>query len=94
MEHTNHIKKPENTLQYIHKEFNHPRNITKQISVIIETRLSNHSSNDTVFRYEAENQDIIRINQDIMSTTVQTNKSEYKQQNQSQKKHYLVQSAV
>ena len=43
-------QKAENTLQYIHKESNHPPNIIKQIPVTIEKRLSNHSSNETVFR--------------------------------------------
>ena len=30
-------QKPENTLQHIHKESNHPPNIIKQITIIIET---------------------------------------------------------
>ena len=47
-------QKPENTLQYIHKESNHPPYIIKQILMTIETRLSNHSSNETVFRHAAE----------------------------------------
>ena len=42
------------SLQYIHKESNHPTNIIKQISITIETRLSNHSSNETVFRHAVE----------------------------------------
>ena len=44
-------QKPENTLQYIHKESNHPPYIIKQIPITIETRLSNYSSNETVFRH-------------------------------------------
>ena len=47
-------QKPENTLQYTHKESNHPPNIIKQIPIPIETRLSNHSSNETVFHHAAE----------------------------------------
>ena len=39
-------QKPENTLQYIHKESSHPPYIIKQIPVTIETRLLDHSSND------------------------------------------------
>ena len=46
--------KPENTLQYIHKESNHPQNIIKQIPVTFETRISNHSSNETVSCHAAE----------------------------------------
>ena len=40
-------QKPENTLQYIHKESNQPPNIIKQIAITIETRGSNYSSNET-----------------------------------------------
>ena len=47
-------QKPGSTLQYIHKESNHPPYIIKQILMTIETRLSNHSSNETVFRHAAE----------------------------------------
>ena len=43
------FQKPDNILQYIHTESNHPPNIIKQIPKIIETRLSNHSSNETIF---------------------------------------------
>ena len=39
-------QKPQNTLQFIHKEFNHPPDIIKQISITIKTRLLNHSSNE------------------------------------------------
>ena len=42
-------QEPENTLQYIHKESNHPPYIIKQIPITIETRLS--KSNETVFRH-------------------------------------------
>ena len=51
MEHTNHIKTQK--IQYIYKESNHPSNI-KQIPITIETRLSNHSPNETVFCHAAE----------------------------------------
>ena len=46
-------QKPENTLQYIHKESNHPPNTIKQIPMTIETRLLNHSPNEIVFRHAA-----------------------------------------
>ena len=46
-------QKTDNTLQCIHKESNHPSYIIKQIPITIETRLSNHSSNKTVFRHAA-----------------------------------------
>ena len=45
-------QKPENTLHYIHKESNHPPYTIKQIT--IKTRLSNYSSNNTVFRHAGE----------------------------------------
>ena len=51
MEHTNQIKNQK--IQYIYKESNHPSNI-KQILITIETRRSNHSSNETVFCHAAE----------------------------------------
>ena len=44
--------KPDTTIQYIHKESNHPPNIIKQIPNMIEKRLSDHSSNEYLF-YEA-----------------------------------------
>ena len=47
-------QKLENTLQYIHKESNHPPNIIKQIPITVKTRLSNHSSNEIVFRQAVE----------------------------------------
>ena len=47
-------QKPEYTLFYVHKVFNHPPNIIKQITITIEMRLSNHLSNLTVFRHAAE----------------------------------------
>ena len=45
---------PENTLHYIHKESNRPPSIIKQIPITIKTRLSNHSSNETVYYHAAE----------------------------------------
>ena len=47
-------QKPENTLQYIHKESNHLTYIIKKIPIKIETQLSNHSSKETVFQHAAE----------------------------------------
>ena len=44
-------QKPENRLQHIHKKSNHPPNMIKQISITIETHLSNHSLNETVLRH-------------------------------------------
>ena len=41
--------KPDNKLQYIHTKSNHPPNVIKQIPKTIEQRLSNHSSNETIF---------------------------------------------
>ena len=51
-------QEPENTLQYIHKEFNHIPYIIEQIPITIQTRLSNHSSKETVFPHAAEDQKI------------------------------------
>ena len=47
-------QKPGNTLQQIHKESSHPPYIIEQSPITIERRLSNHSSNKTVFRHAAE----------------------------------------
>ena len=38
-------QKPDNIIQYIHVEFNHPPNIIKEIPKTIEERLSQLSSN-------------------------------------------------
>ena len=59
-------QKPENTLQYIHKESNHPASIIKQILITIETPLSNHLSNETVFRHAGKIERLSK-NQVIMS---------------------------
>jgi len=42
--------KPDNETNYVHKDSNHPPNIIKQIPIVIETRLSNLSSNETIFK--------------------------------------------
>ena len=42
--------KPGDQMQYRHTESNHPPNITKHIRASIETRLSNLSSTETIFK--------------------------------------------
>ena len=42
--------KPDNVIQYINVESNHPQNIIKQIPITIEKRLSEHSSNESIFK--------------------------------------------
>ncbi len=42
--------KPNNTPSYVHKESNHPPNITKNIPESINRRLSNLSSNESIFK--------------------------------------------
>ena len=42
-------QKPDNIIQYIHVETNHPPNIIKQIPKTIEKRLSQLSSNEKIF---------------------------------------------
>ena len=44
--------KPDSNIQYIHTESNHPPNIIKQIPNTVQKRLSNHSSNETIFNQE------------------------------------------
>ena len=41
--------KPDNQLQYINTQSNHPPNVIKQIPRTIEQRLSDHSSNEEIF---------------------------------------------
>ena len=41
--------KPDNEINYIHKDSNHPPSIIKQIPLSIETRLSNLSANENIF---------------------------------------------
>ena len=43
-------RKPGDQMQYIHTESNHPPNITKHIPASIETRLSNLSSTEKIFK--------------------------------------------
>ena len=60
-------QKPENKLQYIHEESNHPPYKIKQIPITNETRLSNHSSNETFFLHAAKIMKRHLKNQVIMS---------------------------
>ena len=46
-------QKPDNIIQYIHVESNHPPNIIKQIPKTIEKRLSQLSSNEEIFNESA-----------------------------------------
>ena len=43
-------RKPDDQIQYIHTESNHPPNIIKHIPASIDTRLSNLSSTEIIFR--------------------------------------------
>ena len=45
--------KPNNIIQCINKESNHPRSIIKHLPVSIEKRLSNNSSNEKIFKEES-----------------------------------------
>ena len=47
---TNRIYKPDNIIQYINVESNHPQNIIKQIPITVEKRLSEHSFNESIFK--------------------------------------------
>ena len=46
-------QKPDNILQYIHVESNHPPSIIKHIPQTIEARLSNNSANEEIFKIAA-----------------------------------------
>ena len=46
------FKKENNTIQYIHADSNHPRNIKKNLPLMIEQRLSGLSSSNAVFDEE------------------------------------------
>ena len=48
------FKKPNNTLQYIHKNSNHPKNIFKNIPAMIGKRLSSLSSTRQIFEEEKQ----------------------------------------
>ena len=85
-------QKPENTLQYIHKESNHPASIIKQILITIETPLSNHLSNETVFLHAEKIRKALK--KSGHNVTLQCKPTEFKEQNKSQKKHYLAQTFV
>ena len=41
--------KPDNKITYINVQLNHPPNVIKQLPITIEQRLSNNSSNETIF---------------------------------------------
>ena len=47
------LPKPDNTIQYIHVESNHPPNITKQIPKTKEKRFYQFSSNKGIFNESA-----------------------------------------
>ena len=42
--------KPDDIIQYINKESNHPPNLIKHLPVSIEKQLSNNSSNEKIFQ--------------------------------------------
>ena len=46
-------QKPDNKVSYINVQSNHPPNIIKQLPKTIEQRLSNNSSNETIFNEAA-----------------------------------------
>ena len=46
-------QKPDNKISYINVQSNHPPNIIKQLPKTIEQRLSNNSSNETIFNEAA-----------------------------------------
>ena len=46
-------QKPDNKISYINVQSNHPPNIIKQLPKTIEQRLSNNSSNETIFNKAA-----------------------------------------
>ena len=93
MEHTNHIKNQK--IQYIYKESNHPSYIIKQIPITIETRLSNHSSNETVFHHAVEDyKKALEKSGYNVKLQYKSKNQNPKKQNKLQKKDYLVQSAV
>ena len=45
--------KPDNVIQYINKESNHPHSIFKNLPVSIEKPLSNNSSDEKIFKEAA-----------------------------------------
>ena len=49
MELTSHYHKPDNKITYRYVQSNHPPNTIKQLPKTIEQRLSNNSSNETIF---------------------------------------------
>ena len=48
------FKKPNNKIQYVHKQSNHPPHIKKQIPIAVGNRLSNISSNEEIFNQAKE----------------------------------------
>ena len=45
--------KPDDIIQYVNKEFNHPRNLMKLLPASIEKRLSNNSFDEKIFQQSA-----------------------------------------
>ena len=52
-------RKPNDEILYVHAKSNRPANILKQLSISIETRLSNLSSNSKIFHEASKNYESI-----------------------------------
>ena len=65
-------RKPDNETNYVHVHSNHPSNITKQIPLSIQTRLSNLSSSEDIFNEAAVHY------QDALQRSGYDHKLEYK----------------
>ena len=46
--------KPNNKIKYVHKESNHPPSILRKIPLSIDSRLSEHLSNEKIFKESAQ----------------------------------------
>ena len=87
--------KPDNKLQYINTQSNHPPNVIRQIPKTIEQRLSNHSSNEQTF---AEAKKTVResVKRKWLQrrTYVQAEQSEKHTAKELQTKYHMVQPTI
>ena len=74
-------RKPDDIIQYINKESNHPPSIIKHLSASIEKRLSNNSSNEKIFKEAAIYYDDTLNKADYINTLVYHTPSASNQEN-------------
>ena len=85
--------KPDNKITYINVQPNHPPNIIKQLPKAIEQRLSNNSSNETIFNEAAPLYEKA-FSEAGYDVKLKYNPNKKTKQKKQKKEHTMVQSTI